>query len=258
MKFVDNTVCTHWNYTHSQPVLGGRHHDVHRGTSTARGKQTGPPRTRATPTFHPPQRIGGLADIGAIDIAAVDVKPHSGEADNQKDACLLFRGKPVKCYVLPVQPTNGPGQSIHDESNVMDVVYPTDGPHARCNQLCTYHDRGRGSHIHAPTRRYEGSYLSSSGRTTTSGAARVLQESKRDPSSRSPVAATHDVTHVLSRNRNRFYVEEAGEFFIKIDTGLAHWRYVEGSYNPCDATNTGDILSVSPMRPASIRHGLRA
>ena len=191
-----------------------------------------------------------MGDIGAIDIAAIDVKPHSGEHDVQKDACLLFRGKPVKCYVLPTQPTNGPGQSVYDESNVMDVVYPdtVDHMHDALN-FARITSPGVGRSFTAgdngPTNwRYEGKFLIlewaddvTTGGTNERVAPGIQAGSVIEITS---WEATHDVTYVLSRNRNRFYVEEAGEFFIKIDTGLAHWRYVEGSYNPCDSTNTGD------------------
>jgi hypothetical protein len=53
--------------------------------------------------------------------------------------------------------------------------------------------------------------------------------------------ATFDVSFLLERNKNRFYVEEAGEFFVKVRTNTANWRYVDGSYEPCDSASTGTV-----------------
>jgi hypothetical protein len=123
LKFVDNTVCTAW------PVGPNGYWEPAITTMTLRGtpkihSAQARPAPGQTPTFYPPQRIGGVDDFGAVDIAAIDVLSHTGERDTQKDICLLFRGRPVKCYVLPELPTSSPGQQIYDASNVKDVVYP--------------------------------------------------------------------------------------------------------------------------------------
>jgi hypothetical protein len=123
LKFVDNTVCTAW------PVGPNGYWEPAITTMTLRGtpkihSAQARPTPGQTPTFYPPQRIGGVDDYGAVDIAAIDVLSHTGERDTQKDICLLFRGRPVKCYVLPELPTSSPGQQIYDASNVKDVVYP--------------------------------------------------------------------------------------------------------------------------------------
>ena len=53
--------------------------------------------------------------------------------------------------------------------------------------------------------------------------------------------ATFDVSFLLERNQNRFHVEEAGEFFVKVRTNTANWRYVDGSYEPCDSASSGTV-----------------
>lgn len=53
--------------------------------------------------------------------------------------------------------------------------------------------------------------------------------------------ATFDVSFMLERNKNRFYVSEAGEFFVKVRTNTANWRYVDGSYEPCDSASAGTV-----------------
>lgn len=243
LKFVDDTVCTHWNYQPSGFWSQSVVMLTFRGTPTSRAKQTRPAAGQ-TPTFHPPQRIGGVGDIGAIDIAPVDVTAHSGVQDNQKDACLLFRGRPVKCYVLPQQPAGLAGNSVFDESNVVDVVYPDTVDHMHdAIQFARVTAAGTARTFTAPNWRYEGQFLilewvddATTGGTNERVAPGIQAGSVIEIDL---WEATHDVTYILSRNGNRFYVEEAGEFFIKVDTGIANWRYVEGSYNPCDSTITG-------------------
>ena len=255
LKFVDGTVCTHWNYQQTSKVFW----EPAVTTMTLTGTPKLPfaqrrPAPGQTPTFHPPQRIGGVADIGAIDVAPIDVKPHSGVADFQKDACLLFRGRPVKCYVLPEQPAGLASNSMYDESNVLDVVYPdtVDHMHDAVNfaritgagQDRTFSESNNPKNN--PTGwKFDGEYLIMewTDDVTTPG----VNERKAPGIQVGSVIridswdATHDVTYMLSRNGNRFYVEEAGEFYIKVRTGLANWRYVEGSYNPCDSVLTGTV-----------------
>jgi len=72
------------------------------------------------PTFYPPQRIGDVSDSGVIDIAIVDVcTDTTGELDSQVDACLLFRGRPIKCFVLPTYDLR-----VYDTSTSLAVVSP--------------------------------------------------------------------------------------------------------------------------------------
>jgi len=243
LKFVDDTVCLYWKYKPNGFYGPAVVTLTMQGTPTARGKQTRPAAAQP-PTFHPPQRIGGVGDIGAIDIAAIDVTPHSGIQDNQKDACLLFRGRPIKCYVLPQQPAGLASNSIYDESNVVDVVYPDLVDHMHdAIQFARITAAGSARVFTAPNWRYEGQYLILEwvdDVLTTGVDERVAPGIQAGSVIRiDEWLATHDITYVLSRNDNRFYVEEAGEFFIKIDTGIANWKYVEGSYNPCDSTSTG-------------------
>ena len=266
MKFVDDTVCTHWNYNGIYPNRYWEHaiHVVQRPSPRPRrAASRRAPAAGQTPTFHPPQRIGGVGDIGAIDIAAVDVKPHSGEA-----------GQPEgRVPALPRQVPSSATCFRCSPPTVLRQLHPRrvqrggrglprhGGPHARRHQLCAYHDRGFSI---APIHR------SRAGGTRVSYLVLEWTDDVLTAGTNERVApgiqagsiieitewqATHDVTYVLSRNRNRFYVEEAGEFFIKIDTGLAYWRYVEGSYNPCDgyAPTRVTLRSALPMRPASIR-----
>ena len=127
LRFVDKTVCTAW------PAAGGRWLPAITtmtlsGTPKIQSAQTRPAPGQV-PTFHPPQRIGGVDDFGAVDIAAIDALSHTGERDTQKDICLLFRGRPVKCYLLPELPVGSPGQQVYDASNVKDVVYPGEQAH---------------------------------------------------------------------------------------------------------------------------------
>ena len=144
------------------------------------------------------------------DVAAVDVTPHSGVVDAQKDVCLLFRGRPVKCYVLPPQPTNGPGQQIYDESNVRDVVYPDtlDHMHDAIN-FARITGASTGRTFTAPNWKYEGKYLilEWADDVTTAGTNERVAPGIQAGSiiEITDWQATHDVTSVLSRNRNRFH-----------------------------------------------------
>tara|TARA_Y100000389_G_C17471054_1_gene530954 strand:- start:6012 stop:17054 length:11043 start_codon:yes stop_codon:yes gene_type:complete len=243
VKFVDNTVCTHWNYQPNgfwEPAVVEL---TLKGTPKNHRQERRPEAGQAL-QFYRPQRIGGVDDVGAIDVAAVDVVAHSGEADHQKDVCLLFRGRPVKCYVLPRQPPNDVGKSIYDASNVLDVVIPDPLDHMRdAINFARITTAAQNAEFTAPSWRYEGSFLILEwvDDVETAGVNERVAPGIRAGSTISITRweATHDVTYVLTQNQNKFYVEEAGEYFIKVNTGVANWRYVEGSYNPCDSTLTG-------------------
>ena len=245
LRFVDKTVCTAW------PMGPNGYWNPAITTMTLTGTPKIPgamtrPASGQTPTFFPPQRIGGIDDVGAVDVAAIDVLSHKGIRDSQKDVCLLFRGRPIKCYVLPEMPVGRAGQQVYDASNVMDVVYPDtfDDMHDAI-QFARITSSGVGRTFTAPGWQFEGEYLVLNWEddVTTPGvnervppgvtAGSVIEITNWD--------ATFDVSFLLERNKGRFYVEEAGEFFIKFRTGTATWRYVDGSYNPCDSVETGTV-----------------
>jgi len=75
--------------------------------------------TGQTPTFYYPQRIGDVSDTGVIDIAITNVYSRSRGIDSIPDACLLFRGKTPKCFVLP-----NAVSARYDSGTALDVVYP--------------------------------------------------------------------------------------------------------------------------------------
>ena len=245
LRFVDRTVCTAW------PMGPNGYWNPAITTLTLTGTPKLPgamvrPTPGQTPTFFHPQRIGGVDDVGAVDIAAIDVLSHKGTRDTQKDVCLLFRGRPIKCYVLPEMPVGHSGQLVYDASNVMDVVMPDtfDDMHDAI-QFARITSSGAGRSFTAPGWQFEGEFLvlnweddvmtPSANERVPPGvtAGSVIEITSWD--------ATFDVSFLLERNKGRFYVEEAGEFFIKFRTGTANWRYVDGSYNPCDSVETGTV-----------------
>ena len=135
LRFVDKTVCTAWPAWGAGYWLPAITTMTLTGTPKIHSAQTRPAPGQI-PTFYPPQRIGGVDDFGAVDIAAIDALSHTGERDTQKDICLLFRGRPVKCYLLPELPVGSSGQLVYDASNVKDVVYPGKSVHqSRSNTL---------------------------------------------------------------------------------------------------------------------------
>lgn len=246
LRFVDGTVCNHWPAGPSgwwNPAITAM---TLRGTPKHVAAQIRPA-SGQPPTFHPPQRIGGVGDVGAVDVAAVDVRAHNGLIDTQKDVCLLFRGRPVKCFVLPEMPINGPGQQVYDASNVKDVVYPDTLDHMHdAIGFARITASGVNRDFTAPGWQVDGEYLILNWEDDVStigldervapgiSAGSVIEITSWD--------ATVDVSFILERNKNRFYVEEAGEFFIRVRTGVANWHYVEGSYNPCDSATTGTVF----------------
>ena len=70
-------------------------------------------------SFYPPQRVGDVDDGGAVDIAVLDVSDGSSYSDGQRDVCLLFRGRPVKCFVL-----KSSSMRVYDTSTSAAIVYP--------------------------------------------------------------------------------------------------------------------------------------
>lgn len=244
LRFVDGTMCTHWGPNRDNAYLQPHIAVMKFAATPTMNFAQKRPDGGSTPTFHPPQRIGGVGDIGAIDIAAIDVTSHSGTRDQQKDICLLYRGRPMKCFVLPQMPVGRSGQSMYDASNVLDVVYPDIEDHMHdALQFASILPTPKDTLLTATGWRFEGELLviTWDDDFSTVGVEREAHgiavgsfiELKE-------WYANFDWTFLIERNENRFYVEEAGEFFIKVRTSVAHWRYVEGSYNPCDGTSTGD------------------
>jgi hypothetical protein len=245
LRFVDGTLCTHWGPNaanqYLQPSIAVMQFS---GTPSMNFAQTRPA-GGSTPTFHPPQRIGTVADVGAIDVAAIDVTSHAGVMDQQKDVCLLFRGRPMKCFVLPRMPVDQTGKSVYDDSNVLDVVYPDVEDHMHdAVQFANILPTAKDTALTAVGWRFEGEFLllTWDDDVATTG---TNERYAHGITVGSYIEITKwltkfDWTFLLERNQNRFYVEEAGEYFIKVRTGIANWRYVEGSYNPCDGSSTGD------------------
>ena len=75
--------------------------------------------TGQDPIFYYPQRIGDVSDTGVIDIAITDVYSPSRGIDSIMDACILFRGKTPKCFVMP-----DAVRTRYDSGTALDVVYP--------------------------------------------------------------------------------------------------------------------------------------
>lgn len=69
--------------------------------------------------FYYPQRIGDVSDTGVIDIAITHVYSTSRGIDAIVDACLLFRGRTPKCFVMP-----DATRMRYDSGTALDVVYP--------------------------------------------------------------------------------------------------------------------------------------
>jgi hypothetical protein len=82
------------------------------------------PAAGQTPVFSFPQRIGDVNDAGVVDIAFTHVHAASetdaySQADHLLDACLLFRGRPMKCLLFA-----DTEQLRFDSSTALGVVYP--------------------------------------------------------------------------------------------------------------------------------------
>ena len=88
------------------------------------------------PTYHPPQRVGDVHDVDVKDIAVFRLQdvpegepldrgdgsvtaPAGGMADGLTDLCLLFAGRPIKCFQ-----STGHEASGFDTSTSAKVVYP--------------------------------------------------------------------------------------------------------------------------------------
>lgn len=244
LKFVDNTVCTAWPAGGAGYWLPAITTMTFTGTPKIHAAQTRPA-PGLTPTFYPPQRIGGVDDFGAVDIAAVDALSHAGFRDTQKDICLLFRGRPVKCYLLPELPTGSAGQQIYDASNAKEVIHPDpfDDMHDAIG-FARITASGAGRTFTAPGWQFEGEFLILNWEddVTTAANERVPPGVTAGSVIRIDTwDATIDVSFIIERNRGRFYVEEAGEFFVKVRTGLFNYRYVTGSHEPCDSATTGTV-----------------
>ncbi len=56
------------------------------------------PTSGDNPTFLAPQRIGDPDDRGAVDVAAFHMGEEDVSEDKTVDFCLLFRGRPTKCF----------------------------------------------------------------------------------------------------------------------------------------------------------------
>ena len=256
LRFVDDTECTAW------PLAGL--HDGNADTrwraqvtvitfkGTPKGEFTkSRPTGGQTPTFYPPQRIGDVGDHGAIDVAATQVETYTGSVDEQRDICLLFRGRPVKCFVLPVQPVGlgieDIGEPVLDSSNVLDVVY--------LNKFDTMNDAIQLARIVGA---HKGQRFTPNGWQLEGEILRLnWEDDAQTPGVNEQVApgisvgsvisivkwenATFDVSFIAAYASNRFKVIEAGEFYIKVRISAANWKYKKDSWDkPYTGTNSGD------------------
>jgi len=175
--------------------------------------------------FYPPQRIGSARDVGVVDVAAIHATDHAGERDEQRDICLLFRNQPVKCFVLPTHSIDAPGPPFFIDTTVRSVVLP--------DPIDTMDDAvgfarfvgvTTNSNFTAQGWRIDGPYLV----LNFEDDALTTENERRAPGIAIGTIiriddwlATFDVTYVLHKNKNRFVVVDAGEYFIKVYTGKA-------------------------------------
>ena len=59
------------------------------------------PQSGQVPTYHYPQRIGDVDDVDVVDVAIASVFVEGNLRDFVMDACLLMRGRGVKCFEFP-------------------------------------------------------------------------------------------------------------------------------------------------------------
>jgi hypothetical protein len=80
------------------------------------------PQPGQVPTFFYPQRVGDVGDTGVIDIAfthAKDTVRPTLVDDYVLDACLLFKGRPMKCFVF-----SNTQVSRYDSGTALRIIYP--------------------------------------------------------------------------------------------------------------------------------------
>jgi hypothetical protein len=228
MKFVDGTVCNHWPPKQSANYWGGQRQVPSlvrfrfQGIPSAEFAQTRPQEKQPL-TFFAPQRIGGASDVGVLDVAAVHVTDHSGDRDEQRDVCLLFRSSPVKCFVLPVLEMAEAGMAQFTDTTSRDVVYPdkqnTMDDAVRFGRFVGAQD---GLLFTAEGWRIDGPYLILNFEDDVETLSNERVAPGIQVGSKIEITwwfATFDVTYVLSKNENKFTVVDAGEYFIKVYTG---------------------------------------
>lgn len=246
MEFVDGTVCNHWPPKQTVNDDGNRRQLPSivrfrfKGEPSAEFAQTRPQEEQPL-TFFAPQRIGGASDVGVLDVAAVHVTDHSGNRDEQRDVCLLFRSSPVKCFVLPVLKTTEAGMAQFTDTTSRDVVYPDDqdtmDDAVRFGRFVGAQD---GLPFTAQGWRIDGPYLILNFEDDVETPANERVAPGIQVGSKIEItwwAATFDVTYVLSKNENKFTVVDAGEYFIKVYTGIANWRTIPGTFNHWGGTD---------------------
>jgi len=59
------------------------------------------PQSGQVPTYHYPQRIGDVDDVDVVDVAIAPVGVLGNNANVIMDACLLMRGRGIKCFEFP-------------------------------------------------------------------------------------------------------------------------------------------------------------
>jgi len=236
LRFVDDTVCTAWKLPSVPKMTMQANVFTFKGTPKGEFTKVRPTGGQ-TPTFHAPQRVGDVGDHGAIDVTATHAQAHSGSVDDQRDICILFRGRPVKCFVLPVQPVDAPGEPVLDSSNVLGVLILTPTDHMRD---AIQFARIVGAHVSQS--------FTPNGWQLDGEILRLnWEDDGRTPNANERTApgisvgsviefeswenATFDVSFVVDYANNRFKVIEAGEFYIKVRISTANWRYRSDSWD---------------------------
>ena len=207
-----------------------------RGTLTGVPKsyQTfSPPTAGAVLSYSAPQRIGDVYDLDAIDVAVTDVQDHTGAIDDQPDACLIFKDRPVKCFVVG-------DSSLHviDSSNVKSVVYPNrDDASTDIVGLANVRGVEANTLFTAPGWSVQGSILTLRWEDDVETASVNEKQQHGIPKGAKVQlyeweGAQFDLSTILSLNGGSgiFTVLDAGEFYLSIDIGIEYWTAVKRNH----------------------------
>ena len=221
-------------YGGSQPYIRGTLVGVPKGYQTFT-----PPAAGAALSFSSPQRIGDVDDLGAIDIAVTDVEDHTGTIDDQLDACLVFKDRLIKCFVV------GDQLSMIDSSNVKSVVYPTATTSSDVVGLANV--RGWiNTEFTAPGWSVQGSILTLRWEDDVE-TPDVNEKRQHGIAKGSKIqlyewnGAQSDLSAILSLNGGSgiFTVLDAGEFYLSIDIGIEYWTAVKRNHAVLPFTGDG-------------------
>ena len=182
-------------------------------------------------SFHSPQRIGDADDVDVLDVAVLKVQDPTGVVDDQADACLVFKDRPMKCFLV-----SDPTQPVIDSSTALAVVYPNrdDDAHDIVG-LASIRGVVAGGVYEAPGWSIDGPILTLRWEddVETPDTNEAMQHGIAQDSIIEILEwdAQYDLTTILSLNdNNRFPVLEAGEFYLKIDVGIEWWTEVKRNF----------------------------